>query len=1423
MPLVNEYPKDRDITDLDYLLGSDGDLSGKTRNYYIKDLKEIFGLSPNASIGDIAGLQAALDGKVDDPQVLTDVPAGAVFTDTVYTLPFADNSVNWNAAFGWGNHAGLYSLLGHTHPISDVVGLQTALDDLQSNSTGLELIDQGDGDGWRLTGRGSGPYGPIGLGAVDLSFSNMSSNDFGALGRYSFAGPGYQLASSGYYSTVLGFNIEAYSFAEVALGTYGTTYIPDSAVNFDATDRILNVGIGANSGSRADLLTGFKDGSLIAPSLTPSLITTAGNPSLLTKEYADINYADQTTIVGITGTKAEFDTALTDGDFAYQSDLTAQDLQEVYDNSTPSQILTDVTRGAFKIKRGSTSDTDNVLEILNGAGSVLLSMTGAGGAVAASVRTNILYADNLGVQFPVAGGVGLRVSGAAGVNVFEGYVGRWESDIIIKYKTDLSGSYDSRTLIDKGYADANYSDQTTIVGITGTKAQYNTSVTDGDFLFVGDAPTAHTHVEADITDLQSYLLNIVEDLTPQFGADVDAQGNSITSINTLVLNAMSAPAHAAGILFYDTDDDELSFYNSEADVKLNIGTETWVKVRNNSGVTIPSFTPVYQTGAVGNRATIAKAQADSELTSMVIGITTHQIENNTNGFITVLGTINNEDTDGSPFTETWNDAEEIFLSAVTAGALTNVAPTGNNIVVSLGNVLTATNNGSFNTKINGANVVGASSSTDNAIVRFDGTSGKRIQDSGITINDSDAISGATIDIDSNTILNIGNGELARISGSTFSTIQHLQNIFHSAGSSSGGDTTDAGGNTVDVDLGTGFIRATNSSIAEISYFDWPQSLGLSVPLNTTRYIGIEYNAGSPQVTVRTSDDFNDQSDFFLSVAVNEGGTIHIKNSSHAVGDHARNMIIRLKESMGIRRDNVMGGLILGETGTRNITMTAGGLWDRLSRFAVSSIDTSVAGTFDRYYSDGASGHTKESVQTTWNNTQYDDGTGTLATLANNRWGVQWFYIELDGALLCMYGTAQHNSLSQAEAEPVPTDIPDRLSKLSLLIGRIIFKKSDATITSIESSFTKIFGGSLITDHSSLANLDADDHTQYLLADGTRALTGNLAVDALITIDGRDLSVDGAKLDLITGTNTGDQTSIVGITGTKAQFDTAVTDGNIMYIGDAPTAHTHTFASLTSKPTTISGYGITDAYTKTEADGKYLLNTTDTLTGDLTVTGNIISQGSGKNSFVGNFGLGETDPNDELTLVSSGFISWQTANQASNSGRVARITTAAIGSGNGDLVFETYKGGSGGGEKMRLNSDGDLNVVGDATAASFNGTYTTKVSLSSAQILALNTTPIELIAAPGSGKVIHLKDVVFNYTFVTTAYTSNAGQVEYETFNDVLFSMSQLDDSASIISRSLSTHNELKENKGIEFTVLTSDPTLGDGTLDIYLIYEIITL
>ncbi len=61
------------------------------------------------------------------------------------------------------------------------------------------------------------------------------------------------------------------------------------------------------------------------------------------------------------------------------------------------------------------------------------------------------------------------------------------------------------------------------------------------------------------------------------------------------------------------------------------------------------------------------------------------------------------------------------------------------------------------------------------------------------------------------------------------------------------------------------------------------------------------------------------------------------------------------------------------------------------------------------------------------------------------------------------------------------------------------------------------------------------HSIYLKADGTVALTGNLAVDALVTIDGRDISVDGTALDTLV-TNAG-----------KVKVDAAATAG---YLGAA---------------------------------------------------------------------------------------------------------------------------------------------------------------------------------------------------------------------------------------------------------------------------------
>lgn len=81
--------------------------------------------------------------------------------------------------------------------------------------------------------------------------------------------------------------------------------------------------------------------------------------------------------------------------FLTRSDLPATPtLQTAYNASTSPEILTDATRGAVTIKRGSAADTDTVLEIMNGSDSVRTSFTGDGKMNIAQTTTNAMIIGN---------------------------------------------------------------------------------------------------------------------------------------------------------------------------------------------------------------------------------------------------------------------------------------------------------------------------------------------------------------------------------------------------------------------------------------------------------------------------------------------------------------------------------------------------------------------------------------------------------------------------------------------------------------------------------------------------------------------------------------------------------------------------------------------------------------------------------------------------------------------------------------------------------------------------------------------------------------------------------------------------------------------------------------------------------------------
>jgi hypothetical protein len=153
---------------------------------------------------------------------------------------------------------------------------------------------------------------------------------------------------------------------------------------------------------------------------------------------------------------------------------------------------------------------------------------------------------------------------------------------------------------------------------------------------------------------------------------------TIGTTGSLLLTNTVAPTYSAGTLWYNPTYQCLSVYDDISGTSIEVGQETVVRVRNNTGSTISDGQVVYISGALGQNPTIALAKADAELTSLTIGVATHSIPNNTVGKITISGLINDLNTSA------FADGDALFLSSATAGSLTNVAPSSPNYVVPVG-------------------------------------------------------------------------------------------------------------------------------------------------------------------------------------------------------------------------------------------------------------------------------------------------------------------------------------------------------------------------------------------------------------------------------------------------------------------------------------------------------------------------------------------------------------------------------------------------------------------------------------------------------------------------------------------------------------------------------------------------------------------
>ena len=160
---------------------------------------------------------------------------------------------------------------------------------------------------------------------------------------------------------------------------------------------------------------------------------------------------------------------------------------------------------------------------------------------------------------------------------------------------------------------------------------------------------------------------------------------SITGSNKVVLSTaptfdtytaytpIAQPSYTEGLMWYDSTQKALSYFNDVNGNVITLGQETQVKVKNGTGSTIAAGIAVYVTSTSSGVSypLVAPAQANTLATSAVIGLTNQSIAVGAVGYVTTAGLLTPVNTG------TFTVGDVLYLSPYSAGQIQNtVPPTG---------------------------------------------------------------------------------------------------------------------------------------------------------------------------------------------------------------------------------------------------------------------------------------------------------------------------------------------------------------------------------------------------------------------------------------------------------------------------------------------------------------------------------------------------------------------------------------------------------------------------------------------------------------------------------------------------------------------------------------------------------------------------
>jgi hypothetical protein len=628
-------------------------------------------------------------------------------------------------------------------------------------------------------------------------------------------------------------------------------------------------------------------------------------------------------------------------------------------------------------------------------------------------------------------------------------------------------------------------------------------------------------------------------------------------------------------MWWDNNFHTFTIYSDISQSSLRIGGQNFVRVQ--AGETIRRGDVLYINGTNGSGIPVAYlAMADAGNTmSDIIGISNQPIVTGHQGFVVSTGTVGGVDTQG------FTDGDVIYLSNTQSGSFQSNVPLHPYPQVPIGIILAVGVNGRILIKTSHrsiGNVVGPNDSIDNGIPVFSGTDGSTLKTSSVTID--------------------AEGNVSASGFSNTATHDDLTTIY-GTGLLTGGLLTVGAGGTFNISAGEGFVvdNHTDPTHPIRNHVVWDDILGIqSQFLSSSNVCNVALDATASvvqQVTPFTSEQARD----YIII----GRLSQTTQSVVFVSDLPRVIFNASLDgddlAISIGTINISGNSITPYSSSLLVNKTSGFIYRTGANYASSKKSPNIVSSATRTSSSIASRGYRDITGNIFLTSgagpvdpdHWDDGSGTLATVPDNKWTIQRVYLVASATLNVLsglYGQNLYDSLADAIAA-IPTEPFTANPNLAdaLLRCWIVVKKGTTDLSNtIDNAFitagkfgdTGISGTGGAGGSGDVIGPGVVTDNAIVRWDGT---TGTFIQNSLITIDDSGNLIAPAVSASLIGTASWASKAVTSLSSTSSSFAATASQAATALLASVANVAT-TAGSSTSASYAVSSSLATLALTST---------------------------------------------------------------------------------------------------------------------------------------------------------------------------------------------------------------------------------------------------